>query len=95
MNLEHILVGIMVIINLVAFLLMASDKRASIHGNNRKRAPEGKLFFWAIIGGGVGVYLGMLAFRHKTKKWYFQVGILLLVVQQVIAIYYVQLILNG
>jgi len=94
MNLEHILVGILVIINLVAFLLMASDKRASIHGNNRKRAPEGKLFFWAIIGGGVGVYLGMLAFRHKTKKWYFQVGILLLVVQQIIITYLIHNLLS-
>ena len=94
MNLEHILVGILVIINLVAFLLMASDKRASIHGNNRKRAPEGKLFFWAISGGGVGVYLGMLAFRHKTKKWYFQVGILLLVVQQIIITYLIHNLLS-
>jgi len=94
MNLEHILVGIWIIINLVAFLLMASDKRASIHGNNRKRAPEGKLFFWAIIGGGVGVYLGMLAFRHKTKKWYFQVGILFLVVQQIIITYLIHNLLS-
>ena len=62
-----------VIINLVAFIMMAVDKeRARQH---KWRIPEGSLFLAGFVGGSVGAYLGMNLCHHKTKKWYFVYGL--------------------
>lgn len=68
------------ILNLASFLVMAKDKGLSM-SNNRERIPEGVIFFMATIMGSVGIYAGMLAFRHKTRKWYFMLGIPLLILE--------------
>jgi len=91
----HVLIGVFATINVLSFLLMARDKRKSIRGSGKTRTPEGKLFFLAAIYGALGVYLGMLAFRHKTKKWYFQLGIPLLVLQNVAALYAIYIIFSA
>ncbi len=39
------------------------------------RIPEKTIFAAALLGGGPGVWLGMYWFRHKTRHWYFVVGI--------------------
>ena len=83
----QILIGILVVINLVAFFVMGRDKRKAIRGYNAERAPEGFMFFLATMFGSIGVYLGMLAFRHKTRKWYFQLGIPLLILQNLATVY--------
>lgn len=85
----QIIVGIFAAINLWALFLMGRDKRKAIRGHNAERAPEGMMFFLATIGGSVGVYLGMLLFRHKTRKWYFQIGIPLLIIQNIAAMWVV------
>lgn len=36
----------------------------------RRRIPEKFLLFLAMIGP-FGAYVGIFAFRHKTRKWYF------------------------
>lgn len=54
------------IINVVLFFMMAWDKRAAI--KDHWRVPEHKLLFVSLIGGGLGGYIGMMAFRHKTRK---------------------------
>jgi uncharacterized membrane protein YsdA (DUF1294 family) len=90
----HVLIGIFVTINVFSFLLVARDKRRSIRGSGKTRTPEGKLFFLAAIYGALGVYLGMLAFRHKTKKWYFQIGIPLLILQNLATLYAVYVVLG-
>ena len=77
----QIFAGVLTVINIWAFVAIGHDKRKAIRGHNAERAPEGFMFFLATIGGSVGVYLGMLAFRHKTRKWYFQIGIPLLIIQ--------------
>lgn len=89
MTSTQLLIGIAAAINIVSFLIMVRDKRKSIRGSGKKRTPEGKLFFLAALFGGIGVYLGMLASRHKTKKWYFQLGIPLLILQNIATIYLV------
>ena len=66
---------------------MALDKRKSIRGSGKTRTPEGVLFFLAAIFGSIGVYLGMFAFRHKTKKWYFLAGVPLLILQNAATLY--------
>lgn len=80
------IVGYLVLINCIALGLLVRDKHRSVHKMSN-RVPEGLLFFLAVIGGSVGVYLGMLLFHHKTKKWYFQLGIPLLILKNLAAIY--------
>jgi uncharacterized membrane protein YsdA (DUF1294 family) len=83
----YILLCILAAINLFSFVVMANDKRKSIqHGADR--TPEGLLFFLAAAFGSVGVYIGMFSFRHKTKKWYFLLGIPLLIAQNVVTMYF-------
>ncbi len=84
---EQIIIGVFAAINVVAFLVMAHDKRKAVRGHNAERAPEGFMFFLATMFGSIGVYLGMLVFRHKTRKWYFQLGIPLLILQNLATVY--------
>jgi uncharacterized membrane protein YsdA (DUF1294 family) len=89
MNYQPILIGILALINVIAFVIMAKDKRTSMQGGNPERTPEGILFFLAAAFGGCGIYLGMQLFRHKTKKWYFQLGIPLLIAENLATIVFV------
>jgi uncharacterized membrane protein YsdA (DUF1294 family) len=66
-----------VLINLLAFGILWVDKIRS-RRNNDKRISEGMMFFLATLFGSVGIFIGMFVFRHKTRKWYFLVGIPLL-----------------
>ena len=78
------------VVNLAAFFIMLWDKaRSRKHG--KERISEGLLFFMATIFGSVGVYLGMFALRHKTRKWYFLIGIPLLMVENLALLYLVYL----
>lgn len=58
-------------INIVLFVLMAVDKVKA--RRNEWRIKEATLFICALLGGGIGGFLGMKLFHHKTKKWYFHV----------------------
>ena len=93
MHLEQISLVFLALINASAFLLMGYDKSISIHGRNIRRIPEKTLFTLALAFGAPGIYAGMLAFRHKTKKWYFQLGIPLLMLQNVATLYLLKLVL--
>lgn len=56
------------------------------------RIPEKVLFGVSLLGGSAGTWAGMYLFRHKTKHWYFVVGMpLILVCQAALAIYLVHL----
>ena len=61
-------------VNLAAFFLMWLDKRRA-RRKGARRIRERTLFLSALAGGGLGALLGMWLFRHKTKHWYFVVGI--------------------
>ena len=89
----QILLGILAIINIAAFIMMGNDKRKSMQGGNPERTPEGLLFFVAGAFGAAGIYLGMLTFRHKTKRWYFQLGIPLLILENLATLYLIKEIL--
>lgn len=60
-------------VNLVAFLAMGYDKLQA--KRSKVRIPEKILLILALLLGACGVYLGMLAFRHKTKKPLFRYGV--------------------
>jgi uncharacterized membrane protein YsdA (DUF1294 family) len=60
------------LINLLGLVLYALDKAKSKHkGSNR--IPESTLLWVARMGGGLGCWLGMMLFRHKTKHTRFMV----------------------
>lgn len=67
-------IGYLVLVNIWAFALMGFDKRRAKRKGAR-RIRERTLFLSALLGGGLGAFLGMWVFRHKTKHWYFVAGI--------------------
>ena len=75
------------IINLVGFVMMCVDKQLAIHHKNR--VPEKVLFLIAIIGGSLGGILGMYAFRHKTKHLSFVIGMPVILIIQLVLVYFV------
>lgn len=84
-NLWALLIIYLIIINIVGFVIMYADKSKA----KRKayRIPEATLFTVALIGGSIGSILGMQIFRHKTKHWYFVIGMpAILILQAVLAV---------
>lgn len=78
----------LVIVNLIAFLLMAMDKsRARKH---QWRIPEKTLFLSAILGGSIGAIAGMYTFHHKTKHWYFVIGMPAILIVQIALIVWIR-----
>ncbi|MDD5396739.1 MAG: DUF1294 domain-containing protein [Candidatus Moranbacteria bacterium] len=74
------IVAFFLAVNLLAFFIMFLDKVRS-KKKDAERISEGMLFFLATAFGSVGVFAGMFSFRHKTQKWYFLIGIPLLMLQ--------------
>ena len=70
---QKILFGYILVMSIVAFCVCGADKFAA--QRQKSRVPEKVLFLLSALGGSVGMYLGMFTFRHKTKHWYFVVGI--------------------
>lgn len=81
-----IFVVYILIVNVLAFILYGIDKRRS----QRKmyRIPENTLLWMARIGGGVGSWLGIKVFHHKTKHKRFMIIVPLWTVLWVVAIVY-------
>lgn len=79
-----IIVLVIAVMNVLAFALMGIDKHRAKAG--KWRIKEATLFLVTGLFGGLGGTLGMFAFRHKTKHWYFKLGFPALLVVQVILI---------
>ena len=76
----------LIAINLVTFAVYGADKRRARRG--AWRVPEKTLFLLPLLGGSVGALLGMRVFHHKTKHWYFVLGIpLILLAQAALAVW--------
>lgn len=78
---------ILTAVNIFSFILVGVDKKRS--RDEARRLPEVFLFFVAVFFASFGVFLGMYAFRHKTKKVYFPLGIGLLLIQQIFLLLYI------
>jgi len=63
----------LLLINAGSLALMGFDKLSAKAGS--ERVPEMWFFLISLAGGFAGVIVGMLAFRHKTRKTSFQVKI--------------------
>lgn len=90
-NMDYIyIIAPLMVINIIAFVIMWVDKiKAAKPGASR--ISEGMLFFLATIFASFGVYAGMFAFRHKTQKWYFLLGIPLLMAENLATAYQIYL----
>ncbi len=82
-----------IIMNLAAFALMGIDKHRA--RTRDWRIPEKVLFGAAILGGSVGAWAGMYTFRHKTRHWYFVVGMPLILAVQVLLLWHFRVPLLG
>ena len=71
----------LIFLNLVGFLIMGEDKRRA--KMQRWRISERMLFLVSILGGSIGTWAGMYVFRHKTRHWYFVIGMPLILILQI------------
>ncbi len=71
-------------VNLIGAAVCTYDKIAA--PRNWRRVPERTLFFWALVGGGPGVFLMMLIMRHKTLHRSFMFGIPAIIILQLVII---------
>ena len=72
------------IVSLIALLFYGYDKKRAKKGKGR--IPEFCLLTLAAIGGGVGAFLGMQIFRHKTnirRKAHFVIGVPICALSQI------------
>lgn len=83
-SLETGIVCYVSLVNVIGFFLMGLDKWKA--KNRQWRVSERTLFGIAIVGGSLGCWLGMYTFHHKTKHWYFVVGMPLIFVVQALSI---------
>lgn len=87
-----ILLTYLLLINLTGFILYALDKNKSKRKGVR-RIPERTLLWVARLGGGVGCWMGMMQFRHKTQHTRFKVLVPLWTIIWVVGL--VLLIISG
>ncbi len=79
---QYLIPAYLVLANLVGFALMGIDKRKA--RKHLFRIPEKTLFLASILGGSIGTLTGMYVFRHKTRHWYFVVGMPLILILQIL-----------
>lgn len=71
---------LMCFMSLIAMLAMAADKLKAKRG--ARRISEKTLFTLALLCGGPGAWLGMYAFRHKTRHTKFVIGMPVIAIAQ-------------
>lgn len=73
-----------VIMNILGLTVMGADKSKAKRG--AWRIPEKTLFLISLIGGSIGTWAGMYLFRHKTKHWYFVIGMPVILILQIVVV---------
>lgn len=67
--------------SILDYILMGLDKWKA--KRERWRVPEKTFFLVAVLGGSLGAILGMYAFHHKTRHWYFKWGLPAILLAQI------------
>ena len=75
-----------ILINIIGFLIMYIDKQKAKKG--KWRIPEKTIFIITVLGGGIGTISGMYAFRHKTQKLHFTIGLPTITILEIIGVIY-------
>jgi uncharacterized membrane protein YsdA (DUF1294 family) len=76
----------LIIWNIIVFFTYGIDKQKAIRGS--WRISEKALIMMAFFMGGVGAYLGMEIFRHKTKTTKFKILVPMAIVLNIAIIIY-------
>ena len=76
----------LIAINVATLIAFGVDKINAVEHRGRIRIIT--LLGMAFAGGSIGGLIAMYAFRHKTKKDYFTVGIPLIMIMQAVVIFY-------
>ena len=84
---HRILLIYLAVVNILTIIVFGVDKMNE--KSNRQRVRIVTLLGLAFIGGSVGALIGMYGFHHKTKKAYFTVGVPLILLMQVVVLFYV------
>ena len=84
---HRILLIYLAVVNILTIIVFGVDKMNA--KSNRQRVRIVTLLGLAFIGGSVGALIGMYGFHHKTKKAYFTVGVPLILLTQVVVLFYV------
>ena len=84
---HRILLIYLAVVNILTIIAFGVDKMNA--KSNRQRVRIVTLLGLAFIGGSVGALIGMYVFHHKTKKAYFTVGVPLILLMQVVVLFYV------
>ncbi|KPH14628.1 DUF1294 domain-containing protein [Chryseobacterium sp. ERMR1:04] len=77
---------LLLIINLLSFIVFGLDKRKAIR--HQRRISENTLLFTTFLGGTIGSVFAMLVFRHKVSKQSFLLKFGLVVLIQIVIIYF-------
>ncbi len=74
-------------LNILGFFTTGTDKLKAKH--NWWRTKESTIFVISLLGGAFGTLIGMKAFRHKTRKLQFAIGIPIICILNLILYYYI------
>lgn len=86
---EHKLIIVYLLaINIITLIAFGIDKIAAAERNVPGRIRIVTLLGLTFIGGSIGALIGMYAFRHKTRKNYFYVGVPMMLVMHIVVIFY-------
>ena len=75
------------IISLISVIVCFYDKKISKKKRVELRIPEKVLLILSALGGSVAMFITMLLIRHKTKHFKFMVGIPVIIILQIAAIF--------
>lgn len=90
MNLNGMLLAVLWLAaaNLLGLILMGADKSRA--RRNQWRIPEKTFFLVAVLGGSAGCWAGMYLFHHKTRHWYFVIGMPLILIAQILICFWLK-----
>ena len=71
--------------NIAAVFLVLYDKRCAIRG--KRRISEATLLLWAALSGCMLMYISLFIAHHKTRKIKFMLGIPLIFILEVAAVF--------
>jgi len=83
---NKVLLYYLIIVNAITFFAFMIDKIAAIKKRSRIRIVT--LLALCFFGGSLGGLSAMYLFHHKTKKDYFTVGVPLIIVMQIVVVFY-------
>lgn len=87
---QRLFIYYVIIINVIAYVVMWYDKYQAV--KKRQRISENKLLLLALLLGSIGIFAGMKApIYHKAAKPIFKIGIPLLIVLNVVVVYFLTL----